>query len=240
MVNLGDQASRKKRKEEIAKRLGDVRRELDPSVTLIVVTKNFPVQDLEILHELGERNFGENRVQELIEKRTSLPTEVDQSVIWHYQGQIQSNKISLLNQHADVIHSIDSQKVIDRLSAEMEVFLQVNLDPIPKRGSEGDNSSRAGIDPTDLDTFALAMVEKFGSKFLGLMAVAPHFPGITSEDLREAFHRLQKLSEHLVTIAPEARSISAGMSDDYRLALEHGATHIRLGSSILGSRAPGA
>lgn len=239
-MSLGNQVSRNQRKEEIGSRLDDVRRELDSSVTLIVVTKNFPVQDLEILHELGERNFGENRVQELIEKRTSLPTEVEQSIIWHYQGQIQSNKTALLNQHADVIHSIDSQKVIDRLSVEKKAFLQVNLDPIPMSGAGGDNSLRAGIDPTELDTFALAMVEKFGSNFLGLMAVAPHFLGITMDDLREAFHTLQKLSERLITIAPEARSISAGMSDDYRLALDHGATHIRLGSSILGSRTMGA
>lgn len=236
----GSEVSRSQRMEEIAARLQKVRRELDPSVTLIVVTKNFPVQDMEILHELGERNFGENRVQELIEKRTYLPIEMEQSVIWHYQGQIQSNKTSLLNQCADVIHSLDSQKAIDRIAVEKKVFLQVNLDPIPMSGAGSEKTSRAGIDPKELDTFALAMLEKFGSNFLGLMAVAPHFPGITGDDLREAFHRLQKLSEHLITVAPEARSISAGMSDDYRLALDYGATHIRLGSSILGSRTLGA
>ena len=232
--------TRRERMEEIAARLQDVRRELDPSTTLIVVTKNFPVQDLEILYELGERNFGENRVKELVDKRSSLPAEMEASVTWHYQGQIQSNKTALLNQYADVIHSIDSQKVIDRLSAEKKAFLQVNLDPVPLSGVGSDTSLRAGIDPSELDTCARAMVEKFGSNFLGLMAVAPHFSGITTDALREAFHRLQKLSEHLVTIAPEAKSISAGMSDDYRIALAHGATHIRLGSSILGSRKVGA
>ena len=131
-----------------------------------------------------------------------------------------------------MIHSIDSEKLIERISPDREVFLQVNLDP------DGQSNSRAGIDPKDLEDFSRMMVARFAGNFLGLMAVAPHFAGITTSQIGESFERLKVLSRKVQEIAPNAKAISAGMSDDYRLALEHGATHIRLGSSILGQRTP--
>ena len=222
---------RSSRKGEIAERLSAIRRELPTGVTLIVVTKNFPVSDIEILFELGERDFGENRVQELVAKREAIDEHVDDEITWHFQGQIQSNKVALLNRNADVIHSIDSEKVLERISPDREVFLQVNLD---SKLSEG---SRAGIGPAQLDEFSYLMVERFAGNFLGLMAVAPHFDGITTSQIGESFEGLNSLSRKVQQIAPRATAISAGMSDDYRLALAHGATHIRLGSSILGQRA---
>jgi pyridoxal phosphate enzyme (YggS family) len=223
---------RSTRKDEIAQRLSGVRSELPSETTLIVVTKNFPVSDIEILFELGEREFGENRVQELVSKREAISTEMDDEITWHFQGQIQSNKAASLNRFADVIHSIDSEKLIERISPDREVFLQVNLDP------DGQSNSRAGIDPKDLEDFSRMMVARFAGNFLGLMAVAPHFAGITTSQIGESFERLKVLSRKVQEIAPNAKAISAGMSDDYRLALEHGATHIRLGSSILGQRTP--
>lgn len=222
---------RSSRKGEIAERLSAIRSELPTGVTLIVVTKNFPVSDIEILFELGERDFGENRVQELVAKREAIDEHVDDEITWHFQGQIQSNKVALLNRNADVIHSIDSEKVLERISPDREVFLQVNLDSKPSEGS------RAGIEPAQLDEFSHLMVERFAGNFLGLMAVAPHFDGITTSQIGESFERLNSLSRKVQQIAPRAKAISAGMSDDYRLALAHGATHIRLGSSILGQRA---
>ena len=226
--------NRSTRMDAIAQRLSEIRSDLPSGVTLIVVTKNFPVSDVEILFELGERDFGENRVQELVAKRESLPAEMNDEITWHFQGQIQSNKTALLNRFADVIHSIDSEKAIERISPDREVFLQVNLD------ADMTSTSRAGIDPTDLEEFSRLMVARFAGNFLGLMAVAPHFDGITTSEISESFERLHSLSRKVQAIAPGAKAISAGMSDDYRLALSHGATHIRLGSSILGQRAPKA
>lgn len=222
------------RLRDIERRLTQVRAEIGSQITLIVVTKNFPLSDLEILYTLGERHFGENRVQELAQKREAIDPAMDRDITWHFQGGIQSNKTSVLNRYADVIHSVDSMRVIDRLEVSKKVFLQINLDP-PHLGEKVD-SKRSGIDQTDLDRHVLAISRRFGENFLGVMGIAPHFPGITPADVEKAFVTLQSLSTRVMEIAPAASAISAGMSDDYSIALAHGATHIRLGSSILGRR----
>lgn len=245
------------RVEEISFRLEKVRAQLPDSVTLIVVTKNFPVSDIEILYDLGERNFGENRVQELVEKRDFLESKFSEKVKWHYQGQIQSNKIKLLNQYADVIHSLSTPKIIedpeqsfssgglnfqnlDKWDPSREVFLQVNLDPFgstTQLNSELVTGGRAGVSFDDAIGFSATLFNHFGSNFKGVMAIAPHFEGIGEEAISAAFSALQKLSQQIRATIPSASSISAGMSDDYQLALRYGATQIRLGSSILGKRA---
>ena len=227
------------RVEEIALHLEQVRSSIPAHVQLIVVTKNFPISDLEILYGLGERNFGENRVQELVSKRESLPREVNENVTWHFQGQIQSNKIASLNRYADVIHSVDSLKAVEKISSDKKVFLQINLD----LDSHVD-SNRGGIKIADLEKYAVAMRERFAANFLGVMGVAPH--SVDEDEKRaqlqisDSFKRLHSYSLEVMQISPEARFISAGMSDDYRQAIEEGATHIRLGSSILGQRLPRA
>jgi PLP dependent protein len=228
----GDSVKGDERAAEIAKRLTQVRAELEDGVTLIVVTKNFPISDIEILYKLGERNFGENRVQELAAKRDSLNPDIDREITWHFQGGIQSNKTSSLNRYADVIHSIDSLKVLDRIDPEKQVFLQINLD------SNQESTSRSGIARDEVDLYAARMWGRFRENFLGVMGVAPHFPGVREADIEQGFKELREISIRLRDIAPSANSISAGMSDDYRLALANGATHIRLGSSILGRRDP--
>ena len=222
------------RLREIERRLTQVRAEIGSQITLIVVTKNFPLSDIEILYTLGERHFGENRVQELVQKREAIDPAMDSHITWHFQGGIQSNKTSVLNRYADVIHSVDSMRVIDRLEVSKKVFLQINLDP-PREREEVD-SKRSGIDQTDLDRHVSAISKRFGENFLGVMGIAPHFPGITPADVEKAFVTVQSLSARVMEIAPTASAISAGMSDDYSIALAHGATHIRLGSSILGRR----
>jgi pyridoxal phosphate enzyme (YggS family) len=249
------------RAEEISSRLEKVRAQLPDSVTLIVVTKNFPTSDIEILYQLGERNFGENRVQELVEKRDFLTPKFSEKVKWHYQGQIQSNKIKILNQYADVIHSLSTPKVmegssqalnpssidfqnLDKWDKSREVFLQVNLDQLKLMASSRDEPSagaragaRAGVALEDAMDLSSTLFHHFGKNFKGVMAIAPHFDGIKVEEICAAFGRLQKLSQEIAAKMPSASSISAGMSDDYQLALGYGATHIRLGSSILGQRA---
>lgn len=232
---MSEMIDRESRKEAIAGRLRQVRSQLPFGVELIVVTKNFPSSDIEILFDLGERNFGENRVQELVAKRSALSDEINQGSTWHFQGQIQSNKIPALNDFADVIHSLDSRKAIEKVAPEKRVFLQVNLDP-PTQVRSAEGTGRAGIDQGDLRSFTESMLQRFAENFLGVMAVAPHFPGITREDTLAAFARLKAMSEEVREIAPSARFISAGMSEDFMEAIAHGATHVRLGSSILGSR----
>jgi pyridoxal phosphate enzyme (YggS family) len=219
------------RKEEITRNLQDVKERInraaesadrDPAeVKLIVVTKTFPVSDIEILRDLGEVNFGENRDQEAGPKAEII------SATWHFQGQIQSNKIKSICQWADVIHSISSEKEILKFAQserKHQLFLQVSLD-----GQEG----RGGAGPAELAQLADLVNESNNLELLGLMAVAPL--GIEPE---KAFADLAQINQGFQSQFPNSKYLSAGMSGDFEAAIKFGATHIRVGSSILGSRSP--
>lgn len=219
---------RKFRKDEISSSLARIRRDIPDSVTLIVVTKTFPVSDVEILYELGERNFGENRDEEGSEKSKMLPNDAN----WHFQGNLQSNKIRSIVGWADFIHSLDNQshaKKINEVASSLEksqkVFLQVNLD------SGTGNENRSGIDPNSFEEYSEVLFSLENLDLVGVMGVAPL--GI---DPAPGFELLYELSLKLRAKKSSASLISAGMSGDYPIALRYGATHIRIGSSILGSR----
>lgn len=193
-------------------------------IKLIVVTKTFPITDLQFLYELGVRDFGENRDQEASQKVSELPNDIN----WHFQGQIQSNKLKSITSWASYIHSVDQLKYAKMISdyagdQKKSIFLQVSLDEIPE--------SRGGVDPSKLHQLASAVSDFSNLNLMGLMAVAP-----LDESTDQAFARLSKYHQLFVEQFPEARFLSAGMSGDYESAILHGATHIRIGSSILGNR----
>ena len=219
------------RKAEIARNLQEVKERIigaaksvnrDPNeIELIVVTKTFPISDIEILRELGETNFGENRDQEAGPKAEII------SATWHFQGQIQSNKIKSICQWADVIHSISSEKEILKFAQserKHQLFLQVSLD-----GQAG----RGGASPAELAQLADLVNESNNLELLGLMAVAPL--GVEPE---KAFADLAQINQGFQSQFPNSKYLSAGMSGDFEAAIKFGATHIRVGSSILGSRSP--
>lgn len=222
------------RSDEISARLEQVKLELDrsefgKSAHLIVVTKTFPVSDVEILYQLGQREFGENRDEEGAVKSKATPGDA----IWHFQGGIQSNKLRSIVQWADYIHSLDEVRHAIKISAlaiemgkQQSCFIQINLD-----GPDTRNEKRSGIAPGELSTFVSDISELPGIKVVGVMGVAP-----LNGDPAPAFALLQECSTLLKSLIPGATFISAGMSGDYQVALKHGATHIRLGSSILGTR----
>ena len=190
-------------------------------ITLIAVTKTFPVTDVKILYELGVRDFGENRDQEGSVKFSELPGDCN----WHFQGQIQSNKLKSIAAWADVIHSIDDishAKKLSSLVASKEIFVQVSLDNLPGRG---------GVNPEQLHDFLGEVTALANLNVRGLMAVAP-----LDEPPLEAFKRLKTLSETVIKTHPNTWEISAGMSNDFEAAISQGATHIRIGSQILGVR----
>jgi len=190
-------------------------------ITLIAVTKTFPVSDVKILYELGIRDFGENRDQEGSVKFSELPGDSN----WHFQGQIQSNKLKSIAAWADVIHSIDDISHARKLSSLVgakDIFVQVSLDGLPGRG---------GVNPEQLLDFLAEVSALANLKVRGLMAVAP-----LDEPPLEAFKRLKTLSETVMKTHPNTREISAGMSNDFEAAISQGATHIRVGSQILGVR----
>ena len=222
------------RADEISKNLAQVKQRIADAakkshrsideITLIVVTKTFPLSDLEILYSLGVREFGENRDQEAAVKAGQLPADIK----WHFQGGIQSNKLKSITSWASCIHSVDQlkyAKIISENSAggSKSIFIQVSLDQPPE--------SRGGVDPQKLINLAKDIEQLPNISIIGLMAVAP-----VDGDQRGAFVRLQGISNDFKASFGTAKSLSAGMSGDYEMALEYGATHLRIGSSILGNR----
>jgi pyridoxal phosphate enzyme (YggS family) len=223
------------RKAELSESLADVRaRILDATakasrrleeVTLIAVTKTYPVSDVEILHELGVSNFGENRNAEGQEKSALV------SAHWHYQGQIQSNKIAAISSWAQTVHSLDDLSHVakfDRAVGEipgkrLNFFIQISLD--------GD-STRAGVRGDELIAMGQAISSAKNLDLVGLMVVPP-----VQAEPEKAFSEVAELAQRFRQDFPMAQSLSAGMSGDFEIAIAHGATHIRVGSQILGPRA---
>jgi pyridoxal phosphate enzyme (YggS family) len=197
-------------------------------VTLIAVTKTWPASDVDLLAKLGVRDVGENRDQEAKPKHDEVNTK---DLTWHAIGQLQTNKARSVAVWADVVHSVDRMdlvialtKAVSNRTSPLGVLIQVNLDPEP-----GDN--RGGALPNELMALAEAISNCSGLRLQGVMGVAP-LGG--DEDL--AFARLQEFATQIQSSHPEAIWISAGMSGDFATALKYGATHLRIGSSILGNR----
>jgi pyridoxal phosphate enzyme (YggS family) len=226
------------RGDELAANLDGVRRRIaaacadagrDPAeVSLVVVTKFFPASDLRLLADLGVTDVGENRHQEAEDKVAEC---ADLGLRWHFIGGLQSNKAAAVASYADVVESVDRAKLVGPLSRgaharghDVDVLLQVSLDP-PGAGH------RAGADPGELADLA-RLVEGAGMlRLRGLMAVAP-----LGEDPDAAFGRLASIREGFRAQHPGAGVLSAGMSGDLEAAITHGATHVRVGSAVLGPR----
>jgi len=209
------------RNEEIAQNLQDVRSRIgNHDVTLIAVTKTYPSSDVQILKDLGIENFGENRTEEGAEKSS----EVDG--IWHFQGGIQSRKLREIALWADVIHSLDqlshAQKLDGLLTEPIDVFLQLSLDGDPSRG---------GVPSEELNPLAQKISEMAHLNLQGIMCVLPL--GVEPAD---GFKRVGAIHTQFQSEFPEAKYLSAGMSGDFEVAIAYGATHIRVGSQILGQR----
>ena len=193
-------------------------------LTLIAVTKTYPASDVQILADLGVSNFGENRSDEGLEKSAAI------AATWHFQGQVQGRKLKDIASWATYIHSIDSADHIRKLSricAEMDrkisIFLQLSLDGAPDRGGVladqlGQLADQVGADPN--------------LHLAGLMCVPPVEYGFD-----RAFGEIAKVHSAFKAGYPEAVGLSAGMSSDFEVAIAYGATHLRVGSEILGSRA---
>ncbi|WP_107774573.1 YggS family pyridoxal phosphate-dependent enzyme [Nocardioides sediminis] len=228
------------RAEQVAAGLAAVRRRIADAceaagrpaddVSLVVVTKFFPASDVRLLADLGVTDVGENRHQEAAEKAAEC---ADLGLRWHFIGALQSNKAAAVAAYADVVESVDRAKLVgplDRGAGErvLDVLLQVSLDA-PGSGN------RAGADPATLGDLADAVVSAEHLRLRGLMAVAPlPSPGGLTPD--EAFARLAEVREAFVAAHPSATVLSAGMSGDLEHAIAHGATHVRVGSAVLGPR----
>lgn len=197
--------------------------------TLIVVTKYFPGTDVEILYDLGVRDIGESRDQEARLKVADLDFRDDLRV--HFIGQVQTNKAASVVRYADVIHAVDRPKLVSALARAahsrpqpVDVLVQVDLETRPGRG---------GVVPDHAARLADAIAETAELRLRGVMAVAP-----LGSDPEPAFATLAEVATRISAHHPEATWISAGMSTDLEVAVRYGATHLRVGGAILGSRPP--
>jgi pyridoxal phosphate enzyme (YggS family) len=224
---------------ELQANLQDVEREISDAciaanrnradITLIAVTKTWPASDVDLLAGLGVTDVGENRDQEAKPKHDEVQAT---NLIWHAIGQLQTNKAKSVAAWADVVHSVDRMDLVTALTkavsereSPLGVLIQANLDPEP-------TDNRGGALPNELMALAEAVSNCSGLKLQGVMGVAP----LAGDDAL-AFARLQDFALEIQGAFPEAKWISAGMSGDFATALKYGATHLRIGSSILGKRA---
>ncbi|WP_329277810.1 YggS family pyridoxal phosphate-dependent enzyme [Streptomyces sp. NBC_00691] len=203
-------------------------------VTLIVVTKTYPASDVRILHGLGVRHVAENRDQDAAPKAAAC---ADLDLTWHFVGQLQTNKVRSVVGYADVVQSVDRLRLVSSLSAaaekegrELGCLLQVALD-----AESGERGDRGGVAPDGIEELAAAVDAAPGLRLDGLMTVAP-LSGPYAGRQRAAFDRLMDLSTALRATRPAANMVSAGMSADLEEAVAAGATHVRVGTAVLGVR----
>ncbi len=198
-------------------------------VTLVVVTKFFPASDVRLLHELGVRHVGESRHQEAAAKVDECS---DLELTWHFIGHLQTNKAAAVGGWAGVVQSVDRPKLLNglaRAAAEREhpldVLVQVSLDRDAERGD------RSGVLPAEAAALAEAVAAADGLRLRGVMAVAPR-----AGDPAAAFDDLAQVASDVRRVDPAATWVSAGMSGDLEAAITAGATHVRVGSAVLGNR----
>jgi pyridoxal phosphate enzyme (YggS family) len=237
-VSVSADERRRTRRDEIAAALAEVQGRIGEAcraagrdraeVTLIAVTKTYPASDVRLLCELGVREVGENRDQEAAPKARECQ---DLPLTWHFVGQLQTNKVRSVVSYADVIHSVDRARLVEVISREagkqgrqVGCLVQVALDDDPARG---------GARPVDVPELADLIAAAPHLWLGGVMAVAP-----LGEEPGKAFARLRELAAAVRERHPHATMLSAGMSDDLGAAVAHGATHVRVGTALLGRRKP--
>jgi pyridoxal phosphate enzyme (YggS family) len=206
----------------------------DPDeVTLIAITKTFPASDIRVLASLGVRDVGENRDQEAAPKAAQTADLRDQ-LTWHFVGQLQTNKAASVARYADVVHSVDRLRLVTALGAaarkagrRLRCLVQVSLDADPSRG---------GVLPDQVLAIADAVASEDGLELGGVMAVAPLAAESVPGGPLAAFQRLAEMAAVVRARHPGAVMISAGMSADLEDAITAGATHVRVGTALLGSR----
>jgi PLP dependent protein len=226
------------RREELAARLAEVRHRMAKAceaagrdvgeLTLIAVTKTRPASDVRLLSELGVRDIGENRDAEAAPKAAECS---DLDLTWHFIGQLQTNKAASVVRYARVVHSVDRLRLIRALGQAarradrvVECLVEVSLDGDPARG---------GAVAGEVPALAEALAAEDGLVLGGVMAIAP-----LSVPPADAFGRLLVSAAAVRAVRPAATVISAGMSGDLEAAVEAGATHLRIGTALLGDRGP--
>jgi pyridoxal phosphate enzyme (YggS family) len=201
----------------------------DPAdVLVIAVTKTWPASDVRLLRELGMRDFGENRDAEASAKAAACS---GLDLIWHFVGQLQTNKCRSVARYASVVHSVDRARLVPALGSAAREADSVVTGLVQVR-FDGD-SQRGGVAPADVADLARALDSEPGLRLGGVMAVAP-----LGQPPEPAFAALAECAAVVRSVRPDATLISAGMSGDLEAAIKVGATHVRIGTALLGNRRP--
>lgn len=225
--------------KSIAEPLKSVRQEIEKAaaaaghpVKLLAVSKAHPVALLEAAYKAGQRDFGENYVQEALQKIADLRTHED--IIWHYIGPLQSNKTRDVAEAFHWVHTVDRLKIARRLSEQrpphlspLQVCIQVNI---------SGESQKAGVTLPECVALAQEISQLPNLSLRGLMCIPR--AGASEDELRQAFREMRLLQSRLQKDHPQLDTLSMGMSGDYLIAIEEGATIVRVGSRIFGARAP--
>jgi len=206
----------------------------DPSeITLVAVTKTFPVSDIMLLSQLGVTDIGENRDSEAAPKAAACAA-AGLAVRWHFVGQLQVNKAASVAGYADIVHSVDRVRLAEALGRRsraagrvISCLLQVSLD------DPGQHAGRGGATPAEVGDLAAAVAAHESLRLAGVMGIAP-----LGQPARPAYERLRQIAETVRAAYPGAQVISAGMSGDMGEAIAEGATHVRIGTALLGGRPP--
>jgi PLP dependent protein len=204
--------------------------ELGDKVLLVAVSKTKPVEDIKSLYDQGQLDFGENYVQELVDKQPQLPPDIR----WHYIGHLQSNKVKYIAPFVHLIHGVDSLKLLKEINKQaqkqnrvIQCLLQVHI---------AQEETKFGLDENELD----ALLEELKNYPLqnilikGLMGMASFTEDMNK--VRMEFSVLKRLHAKLKARIPEASTLSMGMSSDYKVAIEEGSTLVRIGSLLFGER----
>ena len=211
--------------ENVVKNFNLIKQEITDkkNVKLVAVTKTFPISHILPVINEGHNDFGENKVQEAIEKWTSIKQDFPK-INLHLIGKLQTNKVKFVLPLFDYIHSLDSVKLANKIAEEQvkknfkpKIFIQINI---------GEETQKGGIEVNNLESFYKKCVEELELNIIGLMCIPPF-----EKDTKPYFIKMRELSKNL-----NLKDISMGMSDDYLEAIKQGSTFIRIGSKIFGAR----
>jgi len=214
----------------IKENLNNIKSSLPENVTLVAVSKTKPVSDLMEAYNAGQRIFGENKIQEMAEKHQQMPKDIE----WHMIGHVQRNKVKYMAEFVSLIHGVDSFKLLKEINKQakkcnriINCLLQIKI---------AEEDSKFGMSKNDAST--LLQSDEFSElkniKIVGLMGMATFTDDITQ--VESEFKFLKTTFDQLKTQNSELKTLSMGMSGDYKLAIECGSTMIRVGSSIFGAR----
>ena len=210
--------------------LSEIQSQLPSHVTLVAVSKTKPVEDLMEAYDFGQRVFGENKIQEMADKHQQMPKDIQ----WHMIGNVQRNKVKYMASFVDLIHGVDSEKLLKEINKQAEkhqrtinCLLQLK---IAQEDTKFGMSEAAAHDLLNSDQFKNLK----NISIVGVMGMAS-FTEDTSQ-IKKEFTSLESIFNRLKKTTPELEIISMGMSGDYPLAIECGSTMIRVGSSIFGTR----